>query len=124
VCDPLDADEDCDGLSDDADPDAVGQTVWYQDGDGDGWGDGEASFEACDATSTTAEVLGDCDDANARVHPGAAEIPDDGVDQDCSGFDTTQWMTGGSGCECSSPGGPPAVGWALVLVPVAWRRRR
>lgn len=29
----------------------------------------------------------DCDDANAAIRPGAAESPDDGVDQDCDGRD-------------------------------------
>jgi choline-sulfatase len=31
---------------------------------------------------------GDCDDGDARVHPGAVDVPGDGVDQDCSGADT------------------------------------
>jgi arylsulfatase A-like enzyme len=30
---------------------------------------------------------GDCDDGDAAVHPGAAEIPGDGVDQNCLGGD-------------------------------------
>jgi arylsulfatase A-like enzyme len=30
---------------------------------------------------------GDCDDFDARVHPGVPEIPDDGIDQNCIGGD-------------------------------------
>ena len=29
----------------------------------------------------------DCNDSNAAIHPGAADICSDGIDQDCSGFD-------------------------------------
>jgi choline-sulfatase len=30
---------------------------------------------------------GDCDDGNAQVHPGAHDVPDNGVDENCSGAD-------------------------------------
>ncbi len=35
---------------------------------------------------------GDCDDARADVHPTAPDVPDDGIDQDCSGFDAHAYV--------------------------------
>jgi arylsulfatase A-like enzyme len=32
---------------------------------------------------------GDCDDGDARVHPGAPEVPDDGIDQNCVAGDVS-----------------------------------
>src|SRR5207253_4409314 len=37
--------------------------------------------------------LGDCDDGDRSVHPGAPEIPDDGIDQNCVGGDaSSSWQ--------------------------------
>ena len=32
----------------------------------------------------------DCDDTNPAIHPGATDVPDDGIDQDCYGVDADQ----------------------------------
>jgi hypothetical protein len=39
----------------------------------------------------------DCNDTNPAIHPGAADTPDDGVDQDCSGADATNLDADGDG---------------------------
>ncbi|MCD4694140.1 putative metal-binding motif-containing protein [bacterium] len=41
-----------------------------------------------DGDGYTAED-GDCNDGDANIYPGAYDVPDDGIDQDCSGFDAT-----------------------------------
>lgn len=90
VCDPLDVDEDCDGLADDQDPSASPATMVrrYADVDGDGHGDASRSGTlACDGTAGQVLLHGDCDDTNPAVHPGVVEQPADEVDADCDGLE-------------------------------------
>jgi hypothetical protein len=72
-------DDDCDG---DVDEDGIDAPTWYEDSDGDSYG-GSASVQACDQPSGYEASFEDCDDADASVNPGAAEICGDGVDNDC-----------------------------------------
>ncbi len=59
---------------------------------GDGGGT-DAEVTDVDGDGFDAPTWGgdDCDDADASVYPGAEEVWDDGIDQDCSGADTRTW---------------------------------
>ncbi|MFA6131754.1 MAG: putative metal-binding motif-containing protein [Patescibacteria group bacterium] len=75
-------DNDCDGTTDEAD--SLDATTWYVDVDGDGYGDSTVSQDACDQPTGYVEDATDCDDLDATINPGAAEVCDD-LDQDCDG---------------------------------------
>ncbi len=81
VCDDLD--NDCDGTTDEDDADDAG--TWYADADGDTYGDADSSTAACEAPSGYVQSDTDCDDSDAAINPGAAEITGDEVDSDCDG---------------------------------------
>jgi hypothetical protein len=79
VCDGLD--NDCNGQVDDGTP----PTTFYEDLDGDGFGDAPMSFAACSPPAGYAASEGDCDDTDATINPGAAELCN-GLDDDCNGI--------------------------------------
>ncbi len=80
------ADEICDGLDNDCDTevDEGLTTPFYQDADGDGFGNPDAVTEACALPEGHATNPDDCDDQDATVYPMADEICD-GKDNDCDG---------------------------------------
>ena len=80
LCDGVD--NDCDGSVDEG---AIDASTWYDDDDGDGFGDPGNTTTACAAPSGYTANATDCDDGDADIHPGATEIWYDGVDQDCGG---------------------------------------
>jgi hypothetical protein len=83
--------EDCD--DNDASVGNEDFAVWYADQDGDGYHNPEDSVYACSQPAgyiLLSESLGeDCDDTNAGINPGAEEIPNNGIDENCSGSDST-----------------------------------
>ncbi len=79
VCDEVD--NNCDGTVDEG-----VTTTWYQDLDGDGYGDEETAVDECEAPDAYhVEAAGDCDDGDDDTYEGAAEICWDGEDNDCDG---------------------------------------
>ena len=73
--------ESCDATDSDCDGDLLDG---FEDTDGDGEPDCTDSDDDGDGT---ADGL-DCSPLDATVSPSAADLPDDGVDQDCNGVDT------------------------------------
>ncbi len=81
-------DDDCSGVIDDGIP----YYDYYMDFDGDGFGDASMVMDTCltSAPDGFVENSLDCDDDNAQIYPGAPEVSDNGIDEDCSGVDYYQ----------------------------------
>lgn len=82
-----DADEVCNGIDDNcdsvSDTDAIDVVTWYADADADGYGDADVvTATSCDAPADSADLSGDCDDADAARNPGETELDND-IDDDC-----------------------------------------
>jgi hypothetical protein len=79
-----DANESCNGVDDDCDQDVDDgvQTIFYADGDGDGYGDTNSTASACELPDGYATVGGDCDNNVSTTYPDANETCND-VDDDC-----------------------------------------
>ncbi|MEZ4811315.1 MAG: MopE-related protein [Allomuricauda sp.] len=93
ACDPapegfVTNNEDCDDQNENANP-GIGQITYYPDLDHDGYGDGSNPIvqDSCDEKPEINTVLqgDDCDDSDPDIHPGAPEMPNDGIDSDCGG---------------------------------------
>ena len=93
-------DNDCDGT---IDVGAIDATTWYEDGDGDGYGDPSSTTEACDQPDGYVANDDDCDDDDGAINPDADEVCDN-EDNDCDGtvdeddaVDATTWYEDGDG---------------------------
>ncbi|MEL6341840.1 MAG: MopE-related protein [Myxococcota bacterium] len=80
------AEEVCDGADNDCDQeiDEGLTTTYYEDDDGDGFGDAYDAIEACAQPEGYVEDSADCDDRDAEINPSAEEICD-AYDNDCDG---------------------------------------
>jgi hypothetical protein len=83
-----DAEEICDGVDnncdDEIDNDATDALTFYQDTDGDGFGNPEMMEAACEAAEGYVDNMDDCDDSSGDINPDAAEVCDE-MDNDCDG---------------------------------------
>ncbi len=106
-CNPLDplvnpkATEKCDGIDNNCDgvidPEgASGCSLYYLDGDGDGFGTTESKCLCMAAKPYSATVGGDCDGIDPQINPGAAEKCGDLLDNDCNPATACFWMTQGN----------------------------
>ena len=75
----------CDGIDNNCDEDIDdGQPIadYFQDADGDGFGDPNSMISSCTPPAGYVLDSTDCDDANNQIYPGAPEVCD-GISNDC-----------------------------------------
>ena len=105
-CDDTDPDvspialEVCDGIDNNCtdgidEPSAIDALHWFEDNDSDNYGENSTGTDACYApTENSVTVSGDCNDSDSYSYPGAHDICNDGVDQDCDGESKECLLTG------------------------------
>ncbi|MDP2311666.1 MAG: MopE-related protein [Pseudomonadota bacterium] len=107
------AEELCDGIDNDCDGEVESESLyrtWYPDDDADGYGRTDGAVVTCEDPEGYARRFGDCDDGDAAVSPGAAELCN-GVDDNCDG-DNDEADADGDGqrvCDGDCDDGDPSV---------------
>jgi hypothetical protein len=64
-------------------------TTYYQDADGDSFGSATATILACSLPNGYVTNNLDCNDNSNTINPNGTDIPDNGIDEDCSGSDAS-----------------------------------
>jgi hypothetical protein len=65
----------------------VSSITYYQDLDNDGYGNAQVSQIGCLPIQGYVTNSLDCNDNNNTINPGAIDIPGNGIDENCNGFD-------------------------------------
>lgn len=81
ICDGID--NDCNDRIDEYDSNVTGAFLLYMDADNDGHGNAASPTLSCAPRDYYVAIAGDCNDANAGIHP-AAEESCDGLDNNCN----------------------------------------
>lgn len=74
--------------------DSCEEKTWYEDADGDGYGNAMYILDACVAPTGWVYNDTDCDDRRDSIHPGQAEICNDFLDNDCDETANNCLLTG------------------------------
>ncbi len=105
------ATEICDGKDNDCDEsidELLPTATYYQDTDGDGFGNTNISITTCSAPVGYVEMNGDCNDNDETVYPGAPEGCDD-IDRNCDGITHKSKMNSISVSACESYTAPDGI---------------
>jgi predicted outer membrane repeat protein len=92
-CDGVDSD--CNGVLDD--DDAEDALILYEDADEDGYGDNTTRARSCAPIDGTVANGNDCNDLDEAIHPQAAELCNEGQDDDCNPATLETAMVGALG---------------------------
>lgn len=79
ICNSID--DDCNTIIDDV----ISPPTYYEDMDGDGYGNASSYIQQCDMPVGYVSSSTDCDDQNSNINPGADEICNS-IDDDCNGI--------------------------------------
>lgn len=81
LCDGID--NNCDGNTDEN----LALNTYYEDSDGDGFGNPNSSIQNCGLISGYVDNDDDCDDGNFLINPNVNDTPGNGIDENCDGVD-------------------------------------